>query len=124
MDKFICTAIVALLLGVPASASAGVHLNKSEARSVVVDVLSEGDLAEEHPEADWYESFWVERASRCQRVTFRVVDCEFSIFSAEFETSDTGERMFDYCDGTMRIRERTTRYIWSDRPGECGTATA
>lgn len=124
MAKFIRTAAVALLLLIPAPASAVTYLDKSEARGVAVDVLTESDFADAHPEADWYSTFWVEGARRCSRVSSRVVDCEFTIFGDDFASPDTGVLMYDYCDGTMRIRERISRYVWWDRPGECGTTPA
>jgi hypothetical protein len=123
MFRLTCIALCALALGLPASAAAGARLGKSEARNVVVDVLREDAFASAHPEIDWYESFWVAPARQCTRVSSRKVDCDFFIFGPDYDDEETGELVFDYCEGSMRIRERRAgRYVWSDRLGECGTA--
>lgn len=121
MGRLICIAVCALVLSIPASAGASVYLSKPEARVVVVEVLESGDFGAEYPESDWYVSYWVERARRCARVSWRVVDCEFTIYSEEGEDTETGAAVFGFCDGIMRIRERRDEYVWSDEPGECGT---
>jgi hypothetical protein len=124
MGRVICIAVAALLLAIPASASGAVYLSKPEARGVVVDVLDSGDFGVEYPESDWYVSYWVERARNCERISRRVVDCEFEIYSEEGEDIETGEAVIAYCAGVMSIRERRTEYLWWDEPGECDTLPA
>jgi hypothetical protein len=124
MRRIICIIVCAVGLTIPASASASVYLSKAEARGVVVDVLDTGDFAIEYPEADWYVSYWVERARACERISWRTVECEFSIFGEESEDPETGELVYGYCDGVMRIRERWDEYVWSDRGGDCGWEAA
>lgn len=120
MGRIICIVVCAVVLTIPASASAGVYLSKAEARGVVDDVLESGDFGVEYPDADWYVSYWVERARGCERVNWRVIDCDFTIFGEESADPDTGELELPYCDGVMRIRERWDEYVWSDSAGDCG----
>src|SRR4051794_4716961 len=96
--------LLAIFVAAPASAHA-MYLSKGEARGEAKYFVGERMKRRAY---EAYDTWFVERGSRCSRVNSLIVECDFQ-YVDEDDTDDDGT--YYGCEDTVRIRETRTQYL-------------